>query len=94
MDSLSPENRASVAAAMKDVAVQGLVAARHLDGDIYEVRADGDRVIYRILFAAEGSRSQVLLSLHGFAKTSRKTPPETIRLAKERLRSWRARATP
>lgn len=34
---------ASVIAAMKDVATEGLAVARHLRGDIYEVRADGER---------------------------------------------------
>jgi len=46
---------------MKDVAQTGLTAARHLRGEIYEVRADGDRQAFRILFATEGRREQVLL---------------------------------
>lgn len=48
---------------MKEVRDHGLIAARHLRGEIYEVRADGDRVIYRVLFAAEGEREQILLAL-------------------------------
>jgi hypothetical protein len=47
LDGLSDEDAAAVAAAMKEIRAKGLEAARHLDGDIYEVRADGDRVIYR-----------------------------------------------
>jgi hypothetical protein len=40
---LDDGDAAAVIAAMKDVAIEGLSAARHLRGDIYEVRALGDR---------------------------------------------------
>jgi phage-related protein len=88
---LSDEDRASIVAAMKEVRTSGLVAARHLRREIYEVRADGKDVTYRILFAAEGKRGQVLLALHGFEKKTRKTPPTLIELAESRLRDWRER---
>ena len=52
---------------------------------------NGDRVIYRVLFAAEGRRSQVLLALEAFTKKTQKTPPKSIVLARERLADWRAR---
>ncbi len=91
LDDLPDEDAAAIAAAMKDVLVSGLAVARHLRGDIYEVRADADRVIYRILFATEGRYSQVFLALEGFKKKTQKTPPETIRLAERRLASWRGR---
>jgi phage-related protein len=80
-----------VAAAMKEVRAKGLGAARHLDGDIYEVRADGEKVIYRVLFAPEGAKHQVLLALEGFKKKIQKTPPAAIQLAKRRLSDWRDR---
>lgn len=76
---------------MKEVRDDGLKAARHLDGDIYEVRAEGTQVIYRILFAPQGRYKQVLLALEGFKKKTQKTPPQTIRLAKRRLRDWKRR---
>jgi phage-related protein len=76
---------------MQEVCDQGLRAARHLDGDIWEVRVDGERVIYRILFAEEGARGQVLLALHAFNKKTQKTPRATIELAKQRLADWRRR---
>jgi phage-related protein len=79
------------AAAMRDVRDQGLAAARHLRGDIYEVRANGDRQTFRILFAPEGSRGQVLLSLEAFSKKTQRTPPEKIGLAERRLAEWRRR---
>ena len=91
IDGLSDTDAAAVVAAMRDVRDTGLTAARHLRGDIHEVRADGDRQTYRILFAPEGRRSQVLLALEGFSKKTQKTPPEKIRLAERRLADWRRR---
>jgi phage-related protein len=91
LDHLDDEDLASVIAAMKDVRRHGLRAARHLDGEIYEVRADGRRVIYRILFAPQGRHKQVLLSLAALKKKTQKTPPEAVRLAQRRLRDWEHR---
>jgi len=71
--------------------MDGLRAARHLRGEIWEVRATGENRIYRVLFAAEGRFGQVLLSLETFAKKSQKTPPGKVALAERRLREWRAR---
>lgn len=76
---------------MEEVRDKGLRAARHLDGDIWEVRVDGDRVIYRVLFAEEGTRGRVLLALEAFKKKTQKTPPSAITLAKRRLADWRRR---
>ncbi|CAN5567690.1 hypothetical protein BH23CHL10_BH23CHL10_06590 [soil metagenome] len=90
--SLSDDDYADVRAAMSEVAVRGLPAGRHLSGDVYEVRSTGDRVAYRVLFAAEGARGQVLLALEAFKKKTQKTPPASIALAERRLRDWRARA--
>jgi phage-related protein len=88
---LSDRDAAAVNAGMADVRDRGLRAARHRDGEIWEVRADGDRVIYRVLFAREGSRGQVLLALEAFSKKTRRTPPATIALARRRLEDWRRR---
>jgi phage-related protein len=79
---------------MKEVATNGLTAARHLRGEIYEVRADAERSSYRILFAVEGKRGQVLLALEAMAKKTRKTPQPVIALAERRLTDWRSRARP
>lgn len=72
---LSETDKASVLAAMKEVRDHGTRYARRLDGDIWEVRADGNRVIYRVLFAEEGNRGRVLLALDAFEKKTQKTPP-------------------
>lgn len=86
------EDKAAILAAMKEVRRDGVRAARHLRGELFEVRADGGRVIYRILFAREGEHGQVLLSLVAFNKKTQKTPSAQIELAARRLRDWRSRA--
>ena len=88
---LTDEDVAAVAAAMKDVEQDGLVAARHLRGDIWEVRADGSRQAFRILFAPEGRRNQILLALEAFSKKTQRTPLKSIQLAEDRLSDWRRR---
>jgi phage-related protein len=86
------EDKAAILAAMKEVRHEGTRAARHLRDELFEVRADGRQVIYRVLFAREGGQGQVLLSLVAFNKKTQKTPPEQIELAMRRLRDWRSRA--
>lgn len=93
LDELTDADAAVVAAAMLEVASEGLGVARHLRGDIYEVRADGDRQSYRLLFALEGRQGQVLLALEAFSKKTQKTPPGKIDLAVERLTDWRQPGT-
>jgi hypothetical protein len=90
-DELTDEEVASIVAGMKEVVDRGLPSARHLRGDIYEVRADAPSRSFRLLFSAEGSYSQVLLSLSVFEKRTQKTPPRELELAEGRLRDWRQR---
>ena len=91
LDELTDEEVAAVVAGMKDVAARGLAAAKHLRGDLYEVRADATTRSFRVLFSTEGRYSQVLLSLSAFEKRTQKTPPRELDLAESRLREWRAR---
>ena len=91
LDELTDEELAEVIAGMKEVAREGLRAAKHLRGEIYEVRADAATRSFRILFATEGRCSQVLLSLSAFEKRTQKTPPRELDLADARLRDWRSR---
>lgn len=63
--------------------------ARHLRGDLYEVRAEADRRSIRVLFAKE--TRFVLLSLAAFAKKTQKTPTRELELAERRLEDWRKR---
>jgi phage-related protein len=91
LDDLTDEEVAEIVAGMKDVVANGLAAARHLRGDIYEVRADSATRSFRLLFAREGRYGQVLLSLSAFEKRTQKTPPNEITVAEDRLRDWRTR---
>lgn len=93
LDGLSDGDLAAVVAAMKEVQADGMVAARHLRGDIHEVRAYGDRQAFRILFASEGKNKHILLALEGISKKTQQTPPETIRVAERRLADWRRRGS-
>jgi phage-related protein len=86
---LTSTERAVIVAAMKEVTRDGLAAAKHLSGDIYEVKADTNDKFFRVLFAAEGEHNHVLLSLEAFAKKTGKTPKAKLDLAKERLKDWR-----
>ena len=65
--------------------------ARHLRGDIYEVRVRTREHAYRILFSPEGRGGHVLLAVSAFEKKTRRTPPDEIDLAESRLRDWRRR---
>jgi len=91
LDRLPNAERRAVLLELKRVAQDGRAAARHLRGEIYEVRAAVAGQSFRVLFAAEGARGQVLLALEAFSKKTARTPPATIALAEDRLRDWRAR---
>ena len=90
IESLTDDDAAEVVAAMTDVRERGLSAARHLRGEIYEVRVDGRDIAIRILFAQEGRKGRVLLALEGFKKKDQQTPGRLIRLAQTRLADWRS----
>ena len=83
---------ATIAAGLRDVKDRGTMAARHLQGDIYEVRADAATRSFRLLFSCEGKYRQILLSLSVYEKRTQKAPTQEIELAEKRLKGWRARA--
>ncbi|MCJ7437166.1 MAG: type II toxin-antitoxin system RelE/ParE family toxin [Acidimicrobiia bacterium] len=88
---LPAPDRDEIFSAMKDVQRNGFVAARHLRGDLYEIRAEGLDASYRILFAAEGAHGQVLLGLSAFSKKTQRTPRRELDVAGRRLADWRSR---
>jgi len=88
---LEPEDANAVRAAMRAVAIEGRVGARHLRGDIYEVRAARSGRAWRLLFSAEGRFHHVLLALSAFEKRTPKAPRAEIELAESRLHDWRRR---
>ena len=85
------DDRAAVAAAMKDVQVHGNSVAHHLRGEIYEAIARAGKRRYRILYATEGRSDQILLAVHAIVKKTRSVPARDIALAEQRLRDWRLR---
>lgn len=85
------DERAVVAAAMKDIRIHGNQVVHHLRGDIYEVRARTATRQFRVLYATEGKSDQVLLAIHAIDKKTRTVPARDIDLAERRLRDWRSR---
>lgn len=91
LETLTDEEAADIAAAMREVRHDGLAAAKHVEGEIYEVKAESERQTFRILFAQEGVHDQVLLALESFSKKQQRLPRDRIDLAQRRLRDWRSR---
>jgi len=60
--------------------------AKHLDGDIWELRPTRDRILY----AAWNGKSFILL--HHFMKKTQKTPPREIAQAKRNLTDFKERS--
>ncbi|TMK26088.1 MAG: type II toxin-antitoxin system RelE/ParE family toxin [Actinobacteria bacterium] len=89
---LPDRDRAAIAVAMRAVVTEGRRVARHLRGPIYELRADGVDESYRVLFAAEGKKSRILLALEAISKRTQHTPKHVLDLAERRLADWRRRA--
>lgn len=62
----------------------GLPLVRHLQGDLWEVRSSQNGRIARVIFAIEDG---TMFLLHGFIKTSQKTPPDDLKLAGNRWKT-------
>lgn len=92
LDRIGDDDRDAVVAGMARVRQYGLSRARHLRGDIWELRVDGQAEAFRVLFAPEGKKGRVLLAIEAFSKKTAKTPPQLIDLAEGRLKDWRGRA--
>lgn len=60
----------------------GLPLVRKLESRIWEVRSVVDQGTARVLFTVEGEQ---MVLLHGFAKKSKRTPLNDLRLARRRL---------
>ena len=64
----------------------GLPLVRHLRGDLWEVRTSLGNRICRVIFAVQGG---TMYLLHGFIKTTQKTPPNELALAEKRWKMLR-----
>lgn len=91
IDRLSEEDAVSLHAQMRIIQHDGLLAARHLHQDIYEVEAHGVDNSYRLLFCPEGKKGRILLAVVLHEKHTQKTPPRVLGLARRRRDQWRAR---
>ena len=91
LDALPADDAAKVVVAMRQIRENGLQAARHLRGDLYEVRVPVSDQGIRVLFAPQGKRSTVLLALVAYSKKSQQAPARFIDLAESRLRDWNGR---
>ena len=60
--------------------------ARHLRGKLFELRVAAGKRDYRILYFAVVGRRFVLL--HGFAKTTPKTPERELAIAEKRMAEY------
>lgn len=59
----------------------GMPLVKHLHGDLWEVRTQLANRIARVIFSVEGN---TMYLLHGFIKTTPKTPPADLALAQKR----------
>jgi len=73
---------------------RGHVDVNHLRGDVWQIEVDGQKVIYRLLFAEEGRFGQVLLALEIVNKKWQSAKSRHIQLAERRLADWRERGRP
>ena len=64
----------------------GMPLIRKLDTNLWEVRSRLNNRIARVIFTVEGNK---MVLLHGFIKKSQKTPPNDLKLAKQRLKLLR-----
>ncbi|WP_237718415.1 type II toxin-antitoxin system RelE/ParE family toxin [Rhodovulum sp. PH10] len=66
----------------------GLPVCRPLGGGLWEVRSTlGSRREARVLF---GFYEGMLIALHAFIKKTRKTPPDDLALARQRMKEVRS----
>jgi phage-related protein len=65
----------------------GMPLVKSLSGGLFEVRSSlPSRRIARAFFAVDEGK---LVLLHGFIKTTQKTPKSELDLARDRLREWK-----
>ncbi len=86
LDTLDAKTRARFGWSMQQLLVRNVRAreplARHLDGDLWELREESRTNIYRVIYFFFSGRRIVLL--HGVQKKTRRTPRGEIETARER----------
>ncbi|MBF0455605.1 MAG: type II toxin-antitoxin system RelE/ParE family toxin [Magnetococcales bacterium] len=66
----------------------GMPVVRKMEPGLWEVRIQLEGRIARILFTVEEEK---MVLLHGFIKKTQKTPPQELKLAKQRMSTLRRR---
>lgn len=93
LDSLDLKTRTRFRWSMEQLRVRNVQAreplARHLEGDLWELREESSTNIYRIVYFFYTGRR--IIFLHGFQKKSQRTPGREIDLARRRYRQFTAR---
>lgn len=93
LDGLDLETRARFRWSMERLKARNIQAreplARHLEGDLWELREESRTNIYRVIYFFFTGRRIVFL--HGFQKKSEKTPRRELEVAGERHLSFLAR---
>lgn len=93
LDSLPRKHRAKAIWEIELLSIQGtaltLPYARHIDGDLWELRVKFASDISRIFYFIH-TKNQIVL-LHGFVKKTDKTPPGEIAIAKTRMADYKER---
>ena len=95
LDSLPRKHRAKAIWEIELLAVQGigltLPYARHIDGELWELRIKFSSDISRIFYFV-ATKSKIVL-LHGFVKKTDKTPPGEIDIARKRMLEYKERCS-
>ena len=93
LDGLDPKTRARFRWSMEQLRVRNTQAreplARHLEGDLWELREESQTNIYRIVYFFFTGRRIVFV--HGFQKKTQKTPSRELELARKRYAVFLAR---
>jgi phage-related protein len=90
IDSLDEKTQTRFGWSMEQLRIRNVRAryplARHVDGELWELREESNTNIYRVIYFFYTGRRIVFL--HGFQKKTQRTPPAEIALAKKRLQAF------
>ncbi|MBI2863615.1 MAG: type II toxin-antitoxin system RelE/ParE family toxin [Chloroflexi bacterium] len=93
LDSLDVKTRTRFHWSMEQLRVRNVQAreplARHLEGDLWELREESSTNIFRIIYFFFSGRR--IIFLHGFQKKTQRTPIREIDLARRRFQRFMAR---
>ena len=91
LESLDAKTQARVIWAIEQLKIRNVQAreplAKHVEGDLWELRVESSRSIYRVFYAFFSGKRIVFL--HGFQKKTGKTPRGEIAMAHRRLAQFR-----